>query len=483
MQNFLINLDHSKFSCKSLRECVRFPRSAVLNLCSHMTLRPSLLRELVNPNLSAGSRAKLCCELARDFENRGEYEEAAEVLSAFWQRIGERPNLEGLERSMAAEVLLRAGVLTGIIGSSRQITDAQETAKNLISESLNIYESLRYRNKVAEAQIELSLCYWRTGDYNNALDVLKPAFEQLTADSELKAKAIIRKAIVDIDSDRLPEALQSLTDNAALPQKIGNYTLIGCYHQTLGDVFYYLWKSAAPGDHLDRALVEYAAASYHFELAEHRRYRANVENNLGVINFEINRYKEAHEHLDRARRMFTSLRDKGAIAQVDETRARILLKEKRYGDAEKVARSSVRTLEKGDMQLPLVESLTTHGTALARIGNYGAALSTFRRAIDGSQQIGCLNRAGQAALTVFQEMGERLTVQDKGGLISGRSLSEEIQSLEHDLVKHALEANGGSVTRAAKTLGISYQDLHYMLNTRHKDLLKYRTPVRRRPRK
>jgi molybdenum-dependent DNA-binding transcriptional regulator ModE len=48
------------------------------------------------------------------------------------------------------------------------------------------------------------------------------------------------------------------------------------------------------------------------------------------------------------------------------------------------------------------------------------------------------------------------------------------------LIKHALEAHEGSVTRAAKTLGISYQELHYMLETRHKDLLRYRTPVKRR---
>jgi tetratricopeptide (TPR) repeat protein len=448
-----------------------------------MTLRPSLLRELVNPNLSVGGRAELCCELARDFENRGEYEEAREVLSVFWQRIGERPKLEGLPQRLAAEVLLRAGVLTGIIGSSRQIADAQETAKNLITESLTTFQAQRLKNKAAEAQIELALCYWRTGDYNNASDFLKLALEQLTTDSELRAKAIIRLAIVETDSNRLSEASQCLTDNAALFQKINNHTLIGCYYQTLADVFLYLWKSATAGDYLDRALVEYAAASYHFELADHRRYRANVENNLGLIYFEVNRCGEAHEHLDRARRIFASMKDKGAMAQVNETRARVLLKEKRYGEAEKVARASVRTLEKSDMQLPLVESLTTHGIALARLGNYGAALTTFRRAIDGSQQIGSLNTAGQAALTVFQEMGERLAVQDRGGLITGRSLNDEIQSLEHDLIKHALEVNEGSITRAAKNLGITYQDLHYMLNTRHSDLARLRTPVRRRPRR
>jgi len=448
-----------------------------------MTLKPSLLRELVNPTLSVGGRAKLCCELAQEFENRGEYDEAAELLSTFWPHIGERPNLEGLEKGMAGEVLLRAGVLTGIIGSSRQIADAQEGAKNLISESLSIFQSLRYKNKVAEAQIELALCYWRTGENNESSDLLKLALEQLTSDTELKAKAIIRKAIVDIDSGHLPEALQSLTDNAALLHKISSYMLKGCYYQTLGDVFKDLWQSKAMGDYLDRALVEYAAASYHFELADHRRYRANVENNLGLIYFQINRCKEAHEHLDRARRTFASIKDKFSTAVVDETRARVFLKEKRYAEAEKAARASVRILERSDMQLPLAESLTTHGAALARLGNYGRALSTFLRAIDVSQQIGSVNHAAQAALTMTQEIRERLAVKESEGLISGRSLDEEIHSLESYLIKHALESNERSVTRAARHLGISYQELHYMLETRHKDLLKYRTPVRRRPRK
>lgn len=161
----------------------------------------------------------------------------------------------------------------------------------------------------------------------------------------------------------------------------------------------------------------------------------------------------------------------------------MFLKEKKDAEAEKTARSSVRTLEQSDIQLPLAESLTTHGTALARLGNCGAALSTFRRAVDLYQQIGAMTRAGQVALTVFHEMGDRIAVQEKAAVISGRSLNEEIEALEHDLIKHALEANEGSVTRAAKDLVISYQELNYMLETRHNDLFCLRAPVRRRPRR
>ena len=91
-----------------------------------MTLRASLLRQLENQSLSVESRAELCCEVAREFEDKGEYENARGALSGFWRRVGDRPSLEGLEQNVAAEVLLRAGVLTGAIGSKQQITDPRK---------------------------------------------------------------------------------------------------------------------------------------------------------------------------------------------------------------------------------------------------------------------------------------------------------------------------------------------------------------------
>jgi tetratricopeptide (TPR) repeat protein len=193
-----------------------------------MTLSASLLRELVNPNLSVGGRAELCCELAKEFENQGEYEQAREVLSGLWPRIDQRPRLTGLEQGTSAEVLMRAGALTGWIGGKNQIADAQEKAKNLISESLNIFESLSSRKKIAEAQTELALCYWRTGEINEARDLLNAALTRLTTDSELKAKAVLRLAIVEKRADKYSKALRILKKGATLFGKINNQTLKGC---------------------------------------------------------------------------------------------------------------------------------------------------------------------------------------------------------------------------------------------------------------
>jgi hypothetical protein len=53
---------------------------------------------------------------------------------------------------------------------------------------------------------------------------------------------------------------------------------------------------------------------------------------------------------------------------------------------------------------------------------------------------------------------------------------------ERDLIKRALEASGGSVTRAARLLGVTHQGLAFILNGRHQSLLNARTPARSRRR-
>jgi len=448
-----------------------------------MAVRASLLHDLENQNLSVSSRAELCCEAARQLENKGKYETARTILSSYWTRVGERPNVTGLEPSAAAEVLLRAGVLTGIIGSKQKLTDAQEKAKDLLSESHAIFESQRNPKKIAEAQTELALCYWRTGEISEARDLLKEALSRLTIDSELKAKAVIRLAIVERAAAHHEKALRILTTHAALFDRIHSHTLKGSYHDTLGNALEDLSVLKNQRDYVDRALIEYAASSYHFEQAEHKTYLASVENNLGMLYFRINRCDEAHEHLDRARRIFVNLKDLGSAAQVDETRACVFLQQGRLKEAERVAGLAVQNQEKTGRQALLAEALITHGRALARLGSYGASLLAFRRAIELSEYTGNKTRAADAALAAFQEIGDELVVSAQGQSLSGRGWGHDKRTIEHGLIKLALEQANGSVTHAARNLGISYPSLNYMLSTRYKDLLQYRTPITRRPRK
>lgn len=379
----------------------------------------SSLRQLNDPNLSPNQQAQLRCKLARKREEAGDYEAARSAMGDLWQRIGERPQIHGLDKHVAAEVLLCTGLLTGWLGSAHQVAGAQEIGKDLIGESLVIFESLGLPAKAAEAQIEIALCYWREGRYDEARITLHDAIDRLNSeDNRLKALALLRSAIVEDSANRLNDALRILDEAEPLVITCDSHTLKGNFHNTLAIVLENLARAESRKDYIDRAIIEHTAASFHFEQSGHKRYLARVENNLGFLLFTLSRFNEADEHLDRARRLFTSLKDKGSVAQVDDTRARALLAQDHNAEAEKIARSAVRALEKGGEQGNLAEALTTHGIALARLGRDSQARFALQRATEVAHIAGDSEKAGVAALTVIEELGGRLE-QDELKVIYG----------------------------------------------------------------
>src|SRR4028119_2386785 len=156
----------------------------------HMTLMKELFHKIADPTITPDERAQRRCELAKQLELLGNYDGASEAMGELWEGIGERPVLDGLESHTAAEVLLRVGSLTGWLGSSKQVEGAQEKAKDLIYESIRVFEALLDEEKVAEAQTEIAGCYWREGTFDEARVVLREALRRLDkTGGEVKAVA------------------------------------------------------------------------------------------------------------------------------------------------------------------------------------------------------------------------------------------------------------------------------------------------------
>ena len=470
-----------------------------------MKSKRDLLHELTDQNLSASQRAQARCQLAIQFETEGDYEAAREAMAELWQDIGKRPLLEGLDEETTAAVLLRVGVITGWRGSARQISGAQEIAKDLISESIGIFEALQQSSRVAEGQIELACCYWREGKFEEGKVWLNEALRRLTeSDIQLRAKALIRMAIIEAECKRYGEALRIHTEAAPLFQQLENHCLIGSFHNEYAIVLRNLGTSEKRQDYIDLALIEYAAASYHFEQAGHLRYQACVENNLGFLYWKLGRSAEAHQHLDRAQILFARLKDDLHSAQVDETRARVMLSEGAFVQAEKSARKAVQLLESGDAPSLLAEALTTHGVALTKLGRKDHARTAFERAIYVAEQGGDLEAAGLAGLTLIEQLPElfsddelfvilecaddRLDRAQNAALLlrqkncfrrlSSRllwpdlptSLEKSVLRYEARLILRALELTGGVIRQAARLLELTHQGLQKILNNRHKDL-------------
>jgi len=471
------------------------------------------------------------CELAKNFEEAGEFKQAAETLSPFWSGIPNRPITKGLEERAQAELLLRSGTLTGWLGSARQVPGDQEIAKDLISESAALFEKLTLPEKIAEARVDLAVCYWREGALDEArvtLRLVLDNFQQSGSDQRLRA--LLNSALVEWSATRDQDALQICTDAVPLFNLSTNDALKGKFHNTFGGVLKNLGIAKNREDYIDRALVEFAAASYHFEQAGHNRFLARVENNVGFLFATIGRFAEAHQHLARARTLHLGVGDHGGAAGAEDTRAQAFLLEGKYEEAERVARRAVHTLKQGGEQAVLAEALTTHGKALARLKQMPVAKAVLDQAVEISQTAGNPDRGGIAAVTAIEELSDHLpvdalqnyyrtaetllshsqnasirtrlgecarrvlsvalgdadaaaeTITNGPPLQAGFSLDSEVLRYEGNLIRRALEESGGSITRAARLLGVTHQGLAFILNGRHSDLLSIRTPVKRRRR-
>ncbi len=375
-----------------------------------MNLTQQLAQQIDDPTLSRAAHARLCCQLVQEFTEAGDYEAAHEAFGTLWPDMNARPQIAGLAPAQAAEVLLRAGALAGFISGVKQMAGAQERAKDLLSESMALFAGLADQAKVAETQSELAYCYFRQGAHDEARVLIKDVLTLLTeAQPEQKATALLRGAMVEAAAARFGDALNLLTEAAPLFARSNSEVKKGRFHTERAIVLQHLSAGAQHEDYVDRALVEYAAAKYHFEQAGHTRNWASVENNLGFLHFRAGRYAAAHEHLDTARRLFAGLADLISIAQVDETRARVLLAEGRAAEAEQRVRAAVQALEQGDQQGLLAEALTTHGAALARTGRPEQARQTLMRACDVAEQAGELEGTGRAELTLLEELAAQLT--------------------------------------------------------------------------
>jgi tetratricopeptide (TPR) repeat protein len=476
-----------------------------------MNLADTRLNQLFNPLLSDEERTLLRCEIAAENIQIGQYEAAREALYPYWRGTGERPDIQGLSEPTTAELLLQCGTLSGWLGTAKHKHKAQDVSKDLISEALRLFEAHGKQTRVAEVQYELAICYWRTGAFDEARVVLQEAQE--LGNDEQKAKILIRGTLVEVSAGRYHDALQMLHQAEPFLQDASD-DLRGRWHGQMALVLRRLGTAEKRVDYFDRAIIEYTAAIYHYEQAGHERYCATNLNNLAYVLYKLGRYREAYEYLERAHKILSRLKDAGILAQVIETRARVFLAEKRYAEALGAINYAVGILEQGGEQALLADALTVQGIVQIRMQDYVHSLSTFRRAIEIAENAGALESAGLAALSMIEEHGSRFpdyeiyqvyrradklltTTQDAEDIarlrscarfvmkrLVGKSLKDEdfhlpdvMLDYEARFVQQALEEERGSVTKAAKRLGLSHQRFIYILEARHRELLKKRKPA------
>jgi tetratricopeptide (TPR) repeat protein len=449
-------------------------------------------------------------------------------MRPLWRGVGTRPDTQELQPETAADVLFCSGVLTGWIGNSNQIKEAQEIARDLISESITYYQSNNLLSKTAEAHAELAYCYWREGQVNEARIMLHEALQRLPLQFELeRARALLKLVDVEHSAARHYDALKILTDNSDLFASITRLPVKASYHNELAITWGTLGTAENQPEYFQRALTEYQAAEHLLKRVKNHIYCASVKNNEARVLSKLRKFKEAHRLSDQARKIAVRFKQRTLTAQFDSTRAEILIAEGKFEAAEAVARRAASALAKVGHRCWLADALILQAVAQARLGKPARAQITLQRAIEIAHEADALNKAGLAALTMIEEVDHlspntlqaayqqaREWLADSqsredlsrlnaaGGKLADRlcremsrdeavdvllpkplNLDQRLLECEYETISQALAQTDGSVAQAAPLIGRSYQGLSHMIEAKHPELLTKRTPIRRRRRK
>jgi tetratricopeptide (TPR) repeat protein len=481
--------------------------------------------KLDTAHLSRDEEALSRCKLALEQRDNETPQGALEIMRPLWRGVGTRPETQGLQPETVAYVFFCTGTLTGWIGARHQIKNAQENAKDLITESITYYDSHNLKREAAEARSEIAYCYWREGRVNEARIMLHEALERLPPAGLKRARALLKLVDVEHSAARHYDALKLLTENRDVFAGIRKPLVVkASYHNELAITWGTIGTTENQPDYFQRALSEYKAAEHQLKLAKHYVYCASVKNNEARVLTKLGRFKESHKHLNQARTITVRFKDRTRTAQIDSSHAELLIAEGRFKDAERVARRAASALEKAGHRCWLIDALILQATALARLGKQARTQVVLQRAIEVAHEADALNRAGLAALTMIEEI-DRLSPdtlhaayqQAREWLADSQSpdvllrlnaaagklaasvrrelsrdeavdilltkpfdLDQQLLEYEHDLIKQALAQSDGKITHAAKLLGRTYQGLAHMIEAKHPDLLPKRSPVRRR---
>jgi len=401
-------------------------------------------------------RALFCCKAAARHEERGHYARAVESLDPFWDGPGSEFKPGRLTTEAHATLLLRAGSLTGWLGSQRQFAGWQEQAKDLLSESAGLFARIGFMERYAEALRHMGICYWREGPFEKARLIFQQALDITGGQTDDWLSLKLNDALVEYSEGKYQDCLDS---HAKLASTIEgrNDSLKGRFHNGRGIALNRLGRTGL-------AIVELRAAADHFRRSGHERFQIASENNLSNLFILTKRFDEAHSSMDRAEALAEKLGDKAHLAQAKDSRALAWLAQKNYVDAEQAATLSVGILEKGDEHALLVESLVTQARALSGLERRSAALGTYLRAYElAADRVG----GGRAARVVLEALSE---LAGEACLTGHVTIEDAKRVFEEGIIRKALKECDGKSKAAAMRLGLIPQTLSWILQSRHPDL-------------
>lgn len=300
-------------------------------------------------------------------ERCGKYEEALVELREIWEDTTSFPNVEEFEPHIAAEIFLRCGSLIGFLGHNKQIPNAQEQSKNLLTEARRRFLDISDIERVAECDNYLALAYWRTGEFKEAeIWVEESLSNNLSQSNPTKIYSYVIKSFILLSLKNFEEIINLLSDKESDFRNYGDEFLNGSYYTNFGIALRNLGKPT-------EALGKYKLARFYHQRSGHRIYLGTIENNLAYLYKSEKNFPKAHEAIDNATKIFNEINDRTREGFSLDTKAQIYFEEGKFTDALDCAEQAINVLQKGENFGYLVETFSTKTKILLALDEFSAA--------------------------------------------------------------------------------------------------------------
>lgn len=300
-------------------------------------------------------------------ERCGRYDEALAELREIWEDTTTVPETSDFDPPVAAEIILRCGSLIGFLGHNRQLPNAQERSKNLLTEAHRRFLVINDLEKIVECENYLALAYWRTGELAEARTWIETALgRRLPETSPALMYAAVTKSLILLSAGCSDAVIRELEHRRPMFRDHADDFLKGVFHSNLAVALKNL-------DEMSGALHNLKLARHFHLRSGHRIYLGIVENNLAQIHKTRGDFVRAHRAVNTAIDIFQKIRDRTREGFSLDTQAQIFFAEKKYVEALKTVDRALMFLEKSENAAYLAETYLTKTRILIALDDITSA--------------------------------------------------------------------------------------------------------------
>lgn len=369
-------------------------------------------------------------ELCRDINN------LRYVLQGVWDDYDNLPKFDEFQPTIRAELFRLCGFLMTFYGRSLNKLEYQSKAKDLLINSIEIFDTENSLIGAAESRISLAFCYWNNGEISEAISIIemvKAEFENTNHPVYLQAQ--INQLLFLVWESKLNEARKLLEKINIAAHLCDDLRLKSMFHSESAIIYRRLKE-------YDLAESNYREAIRLASKAKNTRFIAVNYNNLAYFYRDHQKYNLSHLYANKALKIYTDLGDEGWIPHVLDTIALIFLDERKNAEALETIERAVGYFYKGEDTTGLLDALWTKARCFLSLGELEESLTVF-----SELQFVARSRVGDIAVNKYSKLLAKELY-----ILRNLALPEEVSEFKKTLVSAALVEANGEIGKAAKIL-------------------------------